>query len=295
MAARRVWRAGSGQVRIRRFSGNFLSVLAVVCAGGRLAPVRWIARCLLLLLLVAGGGAWWFREPLGEWLTRRGLPVVVVEAPPTPDPERYGVMVKDLARWRLELAQAYRAAGDPAVRRSVEADARMVLELALPEMMRCWLGTPWDFHGTAERPGEGRIACGYFVSTVLRDAGFRVDRFKLAQQPSENILRTFLPRAACTLTVGKSYEEFSHDAARLEPGIYVIGLDTHVAFLVVPGDGGFRFVHASGSKPWCVVDEGRDEAEVLKRSSWRMLGNLTADSNVLRRWLAGEPIAVRGT
>ena len=74
----------------------------------------------------------------------------------------------------------------------MENDARLILELMMPEMMRCWLGTPYDFNGTAEKPGDGKIACGYFVSTVIRDTGFRVNRFKFAQQPSENILRTFI-------------------------------------------------------------------------------------------------------
>lgn len=274
--------------------GESRAGLAIEGRLGRVAGMRWIATVLLVLLVAAGGVAWWFRGPLEGFLMKRGAVEVAVVEAPQPDPARYAVMVGELERLRKELAEKHRKARDAAGREAVENDARAMLELVLPEMMRCWLGTPWDFHGIAERPGEGKIACGYFVSTVLRDAGFRVDRFKLAKQPSANILRTFLPRASCTLSVGKSYEEFARDAARLDPGVYVIGLDTHVAFLVVPGDGSFRFIHSSGSKPWRVVDESRDEAEVLKRSSWRMLGNLTADEAVLRRWLAGERISVHG-
>jgi hypothetical protein len=96
------------------------------------------------------------------------------------------------------------------------------------------------------------------------------------------------------LTVGRPYEEFADDAARLSPGVYVVGLDTHVAFLVVPEGGAFRFIHSSGSKPWCVVDESRENAEVLRKSKWRMLGNLTADAGVVRQWLSGKVIPVRG-
>ena len=89
-----------------------------------------------------------------------------------------------------------------------------VLEQALPAMMRCWLGTPWDFNGTAKGPGAGKIACGYFVATVLKDAGFQVDRYQLAQQPSENILRSFLPKDACDLSVGKDYQAFASDVGK---------------------------------------------------------------------------------
>lgn len=73
-----------------------------------------------------------------------------------------------------------------------------------------------------------------------------------------------------------------------------MGLDTHVAFLVREADA-FKFIHSSGSRPWCVVEESRDEAQVLQRSRWRMTGNLTADATVLRRWLKAEKIVVHGT
>lgn len=248
----------------------------------------------ILLLTAVGGAGWWYRGPLVTmWSSTirdtqlRTLPKL------QPDPETYATLAAELARWRNELAKRHAAARNDAQREVVERDARIVLETALPAMMHCWLGTPWDFNGTAKQPGDGQIACGYFVATVLKDAGFRVDRFKLAQQPSENILRSFLPKSSCTLDVGKDYQAFAADLESREPGIYIIGLDTHVAFVVV-GDEGFRFIHSSGSRPWCVVDENREEAEVLKRSNWRMLGHLTADRTVLRRWLQQEKIQVRG-
>ena len=34
-----------------------------------------------------------------------------------------------------------------------------------------WKKTAWDFNGTATKPGDGPIACGYFVTTLLRDIG----------------------------------------------------------------------------------------------------------------------------
>lgn len=248
----------------------------------------------ITLLALAGGAGWWFREPLGAW--SRGVTGGVelgIRQTLQPDPKGYAVLVSELERWRRELSARHRKARTDAERAAVEHDARVILERTLPEMTRCWLGTPWDFNGTASKPGGGRIACGYFVATVLMDAGFQVDRYQLAQQPSGNILRSFLEKDDCVLTVGKSYDAFAADVGKAEPGIYLVGLDTHVGFLVV-GRNSFRMIHSSGSRPWCVVDESRDEAHVLQRSNWRMLGNLTADPKVLRRWLKAEKIAVRG-
>lgn len=256
--------------------------------------MRFIRLLLILMLPLAGAAGWWFREPLVElWRTTTGGVELSLRRRIQPDPKTYVVLTKDLERWRKELADRHRKARTTAERAAVETEARNVLEAALPGMMRCWLGTPWDFNGTAKGPGAGKIACGYFVSTVLQDAGFQVDRYQLAQQASGNILRSFLAKESCVLSVGQEYQAFASEVEKREPGVYVVGLDTHVAFLVVSGEG-FRFIHSSGSRPWCVVDESRAEAGVLQRSKWRMLGNLTADPGVLRSWLKGGKIAVKG-
>lgn len=213
---------------------------------------------------------------------------------PTPDAARYAELKEEAQRWRKDLAGKYAKARTKEEKDKVISETRSFLETLLPAMMRCWLGTTWDFNGTAEGPGQGKIACGYFVATVLRDAGFQVDRYKLARQPSQNIIRTFLPSEAMTLRVGVPYENFASEVASAEPGIRIVGLDSHVAFLVTTADG-FRFIHSSGSKPWCVVDESRDEAAVLRRSNYRVHGLLTSDRTVLLRWLKAEKIAVKET
>ncbi len=245
-------------------------------------------RRLLVFLIIAGalvGFAWSLRT--------RAL-VREAAARPQPDPQAYQALTRDLEHRRGGLAERYSKAKTAEEKDALENDARILLEHYLPEFMRCWLGTPWDFNGTAKAPGAGKIACGYFVATLLKDAGFQVDRYQLAQQPSSNILHTFLPKASCSLTTGEDYQAFCSRVGLLEPGVYLVGLDTHVAFIVV-GRGDFRFVHSSGSKPWCVVDEDAARAVVLQKSSWRMLGNLTADPTVLSRWLQGDKILVKGS
>ena len=36
------------------------------------------------------------------------------------------------------------------------------------------LGTPWDFYGAGDTPGQGQIACGYFIAASLDAIGFNV-------------------------------------------------------------------------------------------------------------------------
>ena len=45
-----------------------------------------------------------------------------------------------------------------------------------------WYGTAWDFNGYTEKPLNGEIACGYFVTTTLKHIGFNLNRYKIAQQ-----------------------------------------------------------------------------------------------------------------
>ena len=243
----------------------------------------------VVLVTGLGAGGWW------AWAAYRNgaFEVIFTEKKKIePDKERYAVLVADLERWREILASEYAKARTTEQKAAVDHDARVILELMLPEMMRCWVGTPYDFNGTAEKPGHERIACGYFVSTVIRDAGFRVDRYKLAQQPSKTIRRTFLPADACTLKVGEKYPGYVDWVESMGPGVYIIGLDTHVGFIVVRPDG-MHFFHSTSDRRIGVVEQRRDNAWSLKKSNWRMLGQLTADEGVMKTWLNGEKVNVR--
>lgn len=213
-------------------------------------------------------------------------------ATPQPDTQSWKVLRNDLKRWRTHYAIKYQKARTAQEKHAVLKDARALLEHTLPELMRCWLGTPWDFNGTASEPGGGKIACGYFVTTILQGADFQIARNQLAQQASQNILLTFLKQSDLRLRVGVPYKTFSTETERCEPGVYIVGLDTHVGFLIVR-DQTFQFIHSSGSQPWCVVEESPEQAKVLERSNYRVLGNITGSDDVIRRWLLGNNFATR--
>lgn len=239
----------------------------------------------LLLLASAGAAGWLYREQISAFF--ESPPGSDSEPAAAPDPETYTALSDDLEKNRQRLGQRYRQAGNNSERAKILGEARELLEDNLPALMRCWLGTPWDFNGTAHEPGRGEVACGYFVSSVLQDAGFRVEWARLAQQASQNILGTFVPRAEMNFLVGVPYQEFLDAVGSSGRGIYIVGLDSHVAFLVVPEEGEIRFIHSSGASPYCVVDESRDDAHVLRHSNYRVTGNLTASGEVVRSWLLG--------
>ena len=120
-----------------------------------------LVRFTLLLLLVGACSAGWFY---------RGQIVSLVEAAigssttsgPAPDPKTYSVLSESLEEHRRRLSADYRRTTSTTERMEILAQARKLLELSLPRLMRCWLGTPWDFNGIAS-------SCGIMIPAFLRD------------------------------------------------------------------------------------------------------------------------------
>lgn len=159
------------------------------------------------------------------------------------------------------------------------------------EVFPAWDGTVWDFNGISQKPGEGKIACGYFVSTCLKHVGFKVPRIKLAQQPSQKIIRTFMPRSAMGISAGKSIGQIRDYLIKKGDGLYLIGLDRHVGFVSVRGDKLF-FIHSSYYRPEAVVKaEPIDSVNPMRDSNYRVIGKLFSDAMV-EKWVRGHSFAV---
>ncbi len=161
-------------------------------------------------------------------------------------------------------------------------ESRAAFVDVVKELLPPWVGTPWAMNGTSEVPGEGRIACGYFVSTVLRDAGLAVDRVKLAQQASEDIVRTLVDEEGIARYWHTGVADVLRD--QREDGVYVVGLDTHVGLLVVD-DGIPTFCHASQTLK--VVCEPAEDARAL-RSRYLVIGRLS--DRVVEAWVTGAEV-----
>lgn len=196
---------------------------------------------------------------------------------------------------RVALAQRYQQATSELQRAGIVTQARGALTRSIyTEILPSWYGTRWDFNGTTEVPRQGKIACGYFVSTVLRDAGWRVQRARLAQQASENIILSLTAEPYIKRFRRIPIGDFVNSVKEWGPGIYVVGLDIHTGFIVNNGDEVY-FVHSSYVDPFMVVKERALDSKILQTSAYRVLGKITADDELIQRWLLKKEIATRGT
>ena len=237
---------------------------------------------------------------------RPGLGPVAKETPvasepqswASPDPgqtdsQSYKEMVARVEAERVALASRYQQTASSAQQAEVMAQARTLVSRSIyTQIFPYWYGTVWDFNGTTEVPQQGKIACGYFVSTVLRDAGWRVQRVRLAQQASENIILSLTTDAYVKRFRRVAIGDFVNAVKEWGAGIYVVGLDIHTGFIVNTGDEVY-FIHSSYVEPYTVVREKATESKILTASNYRVLGKITADDLFIKKWLLTTEIVTR--
>jgi len=177
--------------------------------------------------------------------------------------------------------------GNDSVQTDILAKSREYVEKMMKDsLIPAWIGTSYAFDGTTDKPREGKIACGYFVSTVLRDAGFRFNRFSLAKQPSGNIIRSVTDELKRFQNGSLSY--FMNEVKRMDQGIYILGLDNHVGF-IVKDQSELKFCHAAYYAPYEVTCEQLAKASAVANSSYRVLGKVL-NKRMVEQWVAMRKI-----
>ncbi len=201
-------------------------------------------------------------------------------------PAYYSVL-EEIEDKRREIGLRFnRCSGSDSTRIILKEAAGEILE-SVSRIFPHWMGTPWDFNGTTQVPGEGKIACGYFVTTVLRHAGFRLQRVRLAQQAAEQIVKKLVSESNIRRFSDVPLDEFVSSVKDWGRGLYVVGLDCHVGFIVNDGSEVY-FVHSTFVGPCMVMSEVARESSVLEYSRYRILGRITADRRLIRCWITGE-------
>lgn len=196
----------------------------------------------------------------------------------------YSEIKEKIENKRLEFQSSYHIA-DSTEKTKLIADARAyVFEMITGEIYDSWYGTPWDFNGTTTIPGTGTIACGYFVTTVLQDAGFNIPRVKWAQLASE----TFILKMTNDVKRfrNRPVEEVIDYLNQQGDGLYVTGLDIHTGFIYKSGET-LLFVHSNYYEPETgVMAQPLDSHNPLNNSSYRIIGKLLGDE-MMKNWILG--------
>ncbi len=197
----------------------------------------------------------------------------------------YEDLIAEVESQRLAFQKEYTNA-DEEVRNKLEAKAAdYLLKKITHDFFDQWYGTEWDFNGTTRTPRKGKIACGYFITTVLLDAGFKIPRVKWAQQASEYYITRMTSEVK---RFSNKTPEYMKDYFRNQPdGLFVVGLDSHVGFVFKSGSK-VTFTHASYYDPEVGVQtEELNDDNPFTKSAYRVVGRIL-NQEMIRKWILGE-------
>ncbi len=153
------------------------------------------------------------------------------------------------------------------------------------EILPAWYGTKWSYEGMTRVPNSGSISCGYFITNVLSDLGFRIPRIKWAQSASE-VFIIALTNDNVKRYRNKPVSEIESFVKTNGEGIYLIGLDIHVGFLVYSNNK-INFIHSNYT--WSnrkVLSQDLNSESPIKYSSYSIVGKLFS-KKMIENWILG--------
>lgn len=156
-----------------------------------------------------------------------------------------------------------------------------LLSSVTEDLIPYWYNTPWNFYGCTRVPQKGTIACGYFVTTILTDAGFNIPLAKWAQMASEIFIRKMAPVKRFS---NRPLSEIRGYLIKEGNGLYVTGLDCHVGFILVK-DSSIKFIHSNYYQPDIgVMSEDIETVNPFRDSHYRVIARLLSDEMVIN-WI----------
>lgn len=233
---------------------------------------------ILILMLLMGAGGYWLYNNAYRFIPSMHHDVYT--------PERYKWIKDTLSTERKMLASSYRSAVGNNKKEVLKLARQRFIASVTDSLFPYWYDTDWDFNGTTEVPGKGSIACGYFVTTVLRDAGANINRVKLACCASEEMIRTLVQEKHIQRFSNIPIEDFVKAVKKSGDGLYVVGLDNHTGFIVC-SEGEVRFIHSGGGIPSRVVNQDPARSKLIAGSKYRVLGKLSSSDAFIEKWISG--------
>ena len=199
----------------------------------------------------------------------------------------YTGLLNEIEQKRIELYKQYVSAGR-LKRDSLCTIAKdYVFKKLVKEVFPAWYGTPWDFYGITATPKKGKIACGYFVTTTLKHAGFNIPRYKWAQLSAEDIVRRFTKESDIKRMRNATVKEVETHIRNRGSGLYIVGLDCHVGFVCNSNDS-ISFVHSNYYEPDIgVMSQALDTQNPLRDSKYRVFGKIL-DDTMIEAWILGK-------
>lgn len=193
----------------------------------------------------------------------------------------YAQSLKYVDSIRLKLKSEYSSG-----KINLDSVGRVYADLMINQVFPHWMGTEWDFNGYTAIPKEGKVACGYFVSTTMKHSGMKLNRFKMAQKSASE--------AALYIEKKDSLEKYLTNrdsfvkvfSKKAKDGLYKVGLSFHVGYLYKTGSG-LYFIHSNYINSQGVISEEADNSSALSDSKVFLISDISNNKELMRKWLMG--------
>jgi hypothetical protein len=106
-----------------------------------------------------------------------------------------------------------------------------------------------------------------------------------------NIIQSLVDERYIRRFSGVDSETFFGNVRDQGHGLFIVGLDRHVGFLLYNSEG-MHFIHSTAGETRCVIKEEARESSALRRSRYRVLGAISHSEEFIVRWLSQDPFIV---
>lgn len=238
---------------------------------------KWLIGMPFLFAIAAWGASSFLGKKVGGAAIAENSPII-----------SYSVVLENAVALRKEWKGHFQNANQSEKAAVLRSAGSALGKFVAKDIFPHWVGTGWDFNGTSTEPKKGVIACGYFVTTLLEDAGINLPRVKLAQQAS-SVIMTSVAGGEKPKWLSGSPEEFEKKAIALPEGLYILGLDYHTGFLWIEG-GQAYFLHSNYLPPQKVTMEKVVSSPAIAASKVKVVGKVSGSDYLVMHWLSGEAI-----
>ncbi len=204
------------------------------------------------------------------------------------DSSDYNSLKASVNKRRSSMLKEMYAVSDSHKEVFMDSVGNIIHRIISEQMLSAWHGTEWTFSGYTAVPKQGTIACGYFVSTTLRDMGFNLDRYKLAQKsPLGEGRSLYLGEDPISI----HEDSLMHYVSCLADGLYFLGLSNHVGYLSIEG-GDPYFIHSNYINAAGVIKERLECSQAVEYSFSYLLVPLSTNQDFVSAWLNNKRFTI---
>lgn len=174
--------------------------------------------------------------------------------------------------------------------KAIDSVSKYIYSKLLNDLVPHWYGTDWDFNGHTNTPNDGKIACGYFVSTTLKHLGFNLNRYKMAQAAGLDEAKLLQSKSDVKTYSGLSFDELKKKINSVyKNGIYFVGLDNHVGYVLLK-DKELYFLHSSYCDDKVVIELA--ETSPCFGSNIYVFAEINTNRELIKHWILGDRLAI---